>query len=249
MTERPRYFRSGDEADTELTERIKTAERGFIPRVYMPVTPEDSDGMPFTFLDGNVNPGGYNTPYAFEEHNFEMRGNWFNHTTCIEGLPHPITGRPMACPICRSRVIPANQKRPYTAHAYTVINHTPYMVKEELKNPNGDEITLLIAKTKFAGKLRRKRRQVAQEGGLRGWKGLFIRSEKGEPSTGGEVEWVGKVELPDNLQPFDYSQILAPKTPEEIIRYLILGNMADPVDSGSTRVNARIGEGTDQIPF
>lgn len=246
---KPRYFRSGDDADTALEERVKQSEQGYVPRVYMGVTKENEDGHPYTFVDGPINPGGYPTPFAYDEHNFKMGNSWRNHVTCIEGLPHPETGRPMACPICRSQVIPENQRRPYTAHAYTVMNHVPYELSDGTKkNENGDELTLLIAKTSFASYLKRKRRKEQPNGGLRGWKGFFLRTDKKQPNTGNQVEWEGKTELPDTIQPFDYSEILAPKTPEEINKWLVRGGMAAPV-SYDGPVNSSIGQGQDDIPF
>lgn len=252
---RPRYFRAGDEADGELSHRIKQSKMKLIPRVYIKVTPEDSEGVLYTFVDGVMNPGGYPTPYSFEEHNFEMNGKWYNHVTCIEGFPHPVTGIPMPCPICRSVVIPKNQRVPYTGHAYTVINHTPYKVKGELRNPNGDELTLLVAKTKIANEIRRKRRLETPNGGLRGWSGYIIRAESTDSNTGSSIQWKEKIELPENIVAFDYSEILAPKTPEEITKMLVRGGMlvgsgsAPSYASGGVPANASIGEGSDQIPF
>lgn len=246
---KPRYFRSGDDADTYLEKKVRDAEQGYIPRVYMLVTPEDGEGDLYTFVDGIMNPGGYPTPYAFEEHNFKMNGRWRNHTTCIEGLPHPETGIPMACPICRSKVIQENQRKPYTAHAYTVINHIPYTLKDgTVKNENGDELTLLIAKTQLATVIKRKRRREQPNGGVRGWQGRFFRTDKKQANTGNEIQWEGKIEIPDDVLPFDYSVILAPKTPEQIMRALVQGGLADPVNY-SGPVNSSIGQGDEEIPF
>ncbi len=231
MTDKPAYFRSGDEADSALDTQIKeSSERTWVPRVYIKdPTPPESPGTKFIFVDGNQHPGGYNTPYAFEEHQLQLNGSWRNWFTCIEGLPHPETGRPMACPICRSTKIPPDKKSPYLAHAYTVINTTPYPNKDRTKimNAEGNELTLLVAKQTFANVIKRRRIREKPNGGLRGLVAYFIRHVKQGAGTGNEISWEERIELGEDVQPLDYHVILAPKTPEQILKKLIMSGLGE----------------------
>lgn len=246
----PAYMRSGDDADSTLERKAAEQELRFIPRVYIKnPTSSDSDGMPYTFVDGNTHPDGYDMPYAYEEHQVQINGDWRNWFTCIEGYPHPETGEPMECPICRSSVIPLSQKKAYLAHAYTVINHSPYPTKRGLKNEKGDELTLLIAKQKFAATIKRRRLREKENGGLRGWFAYFIRTTTDGANTGNEISWEKKDELDESIVPLDYISILAAKLPQEIQKALAMGGLAEGSARNSGAVKSKIGPTDDEIPF
>ena len=164
----------------------------------------------------------------------------------------------MACPICRSRVIPENQKRSYVAHAYTVINPTPYPTRKgEPRNQNGDELTLLIARMALSKKLMRLRKKYPEEG-LRGIQVGLIRTDKNSASTGDDLTIGDRIELAHTVQALPYHELLAPKSEEELRKILAVGGLLEqqgpPVgynQAPAQQVQGNVGPGyqDDDIPF
>jgi len=156
-----------------------------------------------TFLDG----AGF---FVFE-HNLKLDGRWGNFFTCRKDFSE--------CPVCD-----AGHKPSYVA-VFTVIDHSQYEGKDGKVYKNQKK--LLVLKSGVLPKVSRKRDQAG--GDLTYSLMMFSRDGQKEANTGEDVEFLKKLAKNDVLKlkpagmsdeewlkPYDYMQLFAPKTVEEL---------------------------------
>lgn len=148
--------------------------------------------------------------YCFE-HNVPLQGKFFNYYTCIKEVDN--------CPWCDAG------DRGYYLVAATVINTTPQEAKDGRTFKN--QKMLLVCKSDLQQKLKRQREK---RGGTLKLAALELTRGTAEksPSSGDNVEFLGKVsidklktlipdgETDDWIRPFDYEEVFAPKSAEEM---------------------------------
>ncbi len=198
------WFLTGNEAEERITEESKKQQgRGkFVRRYWLPVGVENS----ITFVDGPSHPAGYKLPFVCLEHQLYLSGHWRNWLTCLSRMTDE-QGNKVICPICESGAAP------YLAGAYTVIDHNEWTDKQGVNHK--DELRLFIVKGKV---LKILKRAAAKRNGLRGWKVDVSRADNFSPSTGDTFDFTERVELPKDIQPFDYREVLKPKSESELRR-------------------------------
>jgi len=153
------------------------------------------------------------TPQFFlYEHQLKIGGNWRNWFTCLKDID--------TCPICESGEHPS-----YVVVA-TVINHRKWTDKEGKVHQNEKQLAV------FKGKARERilKQIERRDGDLKFCVYEFSRGSSGtEASTGEDFEFLNKRLTKKQLmslapagadetwiEPFDYAEILAPKTPKEL---------------------------------
>lgn len=180
-----------------------------------------------TFVDGQKHPKGYDLPFAFMEHGIQMfvggKKRW-NQFTCL--------GK--GCPMC------AQGDRPYLARVYTVIDHTEYTSQDG--KVHKDELRLFVAKTTVQKILNK---YIEKKKSLRGWKVDVSRLSPQSASTGDQFIFDEHTDLDNSIQPVDYFEMLAPKSPEDIKKVLsgLSGSSVgynDVVDTSTSEEDAPI---------
>lgn len=215
-----------DEEERRREEAKKAREEGYIKRWWMPATPADEDGAHLVFIDDLKHPEGFSTPFTYEEHNLHLNGHWRNWFTCLAGQKDD-DGKPIVCPIC------ASGDKPALVAAYTVMNKDSYPKKDgSTGNPDGNELCLFVCKSQVQKTLRR---AAKKRKGLRGWQVELTRTSGEAPNTGDNFEFDEKVTLPKDVQPFNYLEILAPKTVEELEKILSGGSQEVEADDERVR--------------
>ena len=179
-----------DRIEKEIQERRNT---NTVYRFWLP----PSKTTRIVFLDDN--------PPIYEEHQLKIKGDWRNWFTC--GTP---LGMPCEC--CE------RGDRPYTAGAYTIIDGTEWTDKKG--NVHKNERKLFVAKFETLKKLK----QISvKRGGLRGCVFEVTRTSDTSPSTGDMFDFEKKLTeeelqklFKENAEPYNYDEILAPKSPSDL---------------------------------
>lgn len=223
------WYQAGKAAEEKKTAEEKKAAEERKNNVYRHWMPQEHS-IKATFLDPNVYEDGVEMPFMFSEHNIQLKGHWRNWFTCIEGIPHPETGKPQRCPIC------ASGDNPYTAAAFTIIDHSRWESKKKKGQFHQHERKLLVVKAE-ARKVILKRH--AKKGELRGWLVEITRTGDKSVNTGNDFDFEHKHNSDQEFSeftngvhkalpaPVDYMKHFAPKTQEELSK-IIRGQDTSP---------------------
>mgnify|MGYP000866051117 CR=1 FL=1 len=182
--------------EKEIEERQKT----FVNRFWLPA----EGSTKIVFLDDN--------PPIIEEHQLKIGGDWRNWVTCLRLIGE-------ACPACD--ILNDN---PYTVGFYTIIDTAVWTDKKGTERRN--EKKLFPAKFKVLQMLKR---LSSKRGSLVGCVFDVYRSSKDAFNTGDVFDYEGKLtdeqikQLNKDAVPFDYAEILKPKSAAEI-KKLLQGN-------------------------
>lgn len=202
--------------NSEIDKPTKTAQRLWMPRGgEASVTIVDDDTQPFCFkYEGEEH--NLMLPVILREHQMKIDGSWRNWFTCLKS-----SGKP--CPLCFGK------HRPYQAAIYTVIDHSEWEDKQG--NLHKDELKLLVVKTSTPafGMLKK---ESNKRGGLRGCRYDVSRQGEKAATIGDVWQFDAKTELPDKIQPFNYLEIFAPKSEEDLKMALSWSLGGDSNDSG-----------------
>lgn len=187
----------GYEEFKKKEEEQEEKQKNYVARFWLP--PEASTKI--VFLDDD--------PPIIEEHQLKIDGDWRNWFTCLR-----IIGE--ACPICDVLESP-----PYTVGFYTVIDMAEFT--DRRGNERKNERKLFTPKFKA---LQMMKRFSAKRGSLKGCVFEVYRSSKDSFNTGDVFDFEGKLDedeikkLNVDVSPFDYAEILKPKTVAELKRIL-----------------------------
>lgn len=164
---------------------------------------QDSSGK-ITYLD--------NPDFFVYEHNLKLGGKWFNYFTCLKDMD--------TCPLCESG------DNPSLAVVCTIVDHRRYEDKEG--NVHQNEKKLFVARGK-ARQILLKRLEEKHDGDMVGCVYNMGRgAHKNESSVGEDFDFLKKLEKKDLkkmvpkgqdedwLKPFDYEELLAPKSADEL---------------------------------
>jgi len=189
--------RRGYDEFAKKEEEYEERRKSFVNRFWLP--PEGNTKI--IFLDDD--------PPIIEEHQLKINGDWKNWFTCLRLIGE-------ACPICDIL-----NDTPYTVGFYTIIDTATWTDKKG--NEHKNEKKLFAAKFKALQMLRR---LSQKRGGLVGCVFDVYRSSKDAFNTGDVFDYEGRLEIeqikklnPD-IEPFDYAEVLAPKSVAEIKKIL-----------------------------
>lgn len=183
------------------------AEAGKLWRFRIPEG--DEDDRTITFLDGTLDEDGTLDAPMWHEHTLQLGGNWKNV---------PCTSHEEPCPIC------ANGDNAALVAGFTVIDHTPFVIKN---GPNaGKKITqsrkLFVAKRTTYALLQK---LAAKHGGLAGTTWEVSRTGDKSPAVGNIFQFSEKntmVELKkqfkDDAEPADFAEEITYYNREELIQ-------------------------------
>ncbi len=218
------WFKTGNEAHEKMEqdEERRSSEQNNIFRLWMPKNSE----LHATFLDDVKHPAGYESPFVYNEHNLHLNGHWRNWFTCIEGIPHPDTGKPQKCPIC------AAGDKSYLASAFTIVDHSKWTSKKNAGVVHEHELKLFVCKAQVQKILRK---NAKKREGLRGWYTEISRTDGQSPNTGDQFDFEKRMDdaafskltnkkFPALPQPLDYHELFAPKTQEELQKIISGGD-------------------------
>ena len=199
-----RGYQEVDRKEQESEERQKS----FVNRFYLKAGKEAK----IIFLDDN--------PPVIEEHQLQINSDWRNFFTCKR-----IIGEP--CIICDEL-----KDTPYTVGFYTILDLTEYTTKkgDVIKN----SVKLFTPKLKA---LQLIKRQSQKRGGLELCVFDVYRSSADAFNVGDSFEFETKVtwdeikQLNENASPFDYAEILAPKSDAEL-KKIFKRNTQSNLDTG-----------------
>ena len=159
-------------------------------------------------------------PFMVREHQFRIDGDWKNWFTCIS--------RGGDCAPCQKG------NGSYQIAVYTIIDHTEW--EDRSGNLHKDEVKLLCVKTSTTTfRALEKRAKRAKKNGLRGVKFEVERSSDRSVNVGDLYEYVDTVDLPEDLKPFNYLELFAPKTSEELASIWRSSDDA-PVEAGDEAI-------------
>lgn len=218
------WYKTGAAAD-EAMEQDEKRRAEASNRVFRWFISKDNIGTEYriTILDDLKHPAGYDSPFVFQEHAIWSAGPQKSRSpmyfTCIEGLESPETGKKQSCPLCEMK-----DEYPYLASAYTIVTHDEFSSSKKGGQIYKHEIRLLVAKPLVAKTLRK---YLEKRRGLRGCVYDISRIGDSSASTGNNLDFIDKVNdegfekltegkfkvLPP---PYDYHEILAPKSEQEI---------------------------------
>lgn len=187
-------------------------QKSFVNRFYLKAGSEAK----IVFLDDN--------PPVIEEHQLQINGDWRNWFTCKRLLNEP-------CIICEEL-----KDNPYTVGFYTILDLTEYTIQkgarkgEVIKN----SVKLFTPKLKALNLIKR---QSQKRGGLELCVFDVYRSSADAFNVGDSFEFETKVtwdeikQLNADAAPFDYAEILEPKTDGELKR-IFNRNTQSNLDTG-----------------
>jgi hypothetical protein len=184
-------------AFTEKEKEAEERQKNYVNRFWLPA---DSSAR-IVFLDDN--------PPIIEEHQLQIDGDWRHWFTCLRMIGE-------ACPICDSL-----DNKPYTVGFYTIIDMSEW--KDKSGKTHKNELKLFPAKFKTLQVLKR---LSAKRGSLEGCVFEVSRSTSDAPNTGDVFDFETKLskdeilELCPDAQPFDYADILEPKSVGAIMEVL-----------------------------
>lgn len=186
---------------------IPSEKKSFTRRFWMPLGEERQ----VTFVDGEVvNFDGVEvqTPFKYEEYNLNLNGNWRNWFTRPSNPDEDILAQ--------------MGHRPKKVAVFTIIDHTEWKSKDGTVHK--DELSLYVV-SRRSQIFEQIQRLIAKNGPLRGVKFNVYRSGDKSPGVGSMLEFSEKVDLPDDVQPFNYLDVLKPKSVNEVREAL---GMSDP---------------------
>ena len=179
---------------------FKTDENKYTRRFWMP---NDSDRI-ITFVDGpTVMCQGQEikTPFMYQEYQIKINGNWRNWFTRHPDPSHDILAQ--------------RGERAAKVAAFTVIDHSEYKSKDG--STHKDEVRLYVVK-RSQPIWKQIEKLLARHGSLKGMSFEVSRMGDKSPGTGTMLQpveaWAG---FNDQIhKPYDYLEILAPKTADEL---------------------------------
>lgn len=209
------WHSSGKDAlkKAEKDDKEREDARNKVYRLWVPGGAE----LNATFLDP-LEHNGIETPFMFDEHNVYLNGHWRNWFTCIEGEPHPETGKPQKCPLC------AIGNSSYFAAAFSIVDHSQWESKKT-KKVHEHELKVVVCKSQVRKILLKK---MKKEKGLRGWLVEISRTDGDSPNTGDVFDFESKFKNDKAFDKYtggawkklpevpDYLKVFAPKTQEEL---------------------------------
>lgn len=169
-------------------------------------------------------------PFCFNEHNLTVDGDWKNWFTCVAKITPP-------CPICSEGF-----------YKYYIGMYTVLASYEDEHGVEKWSKKLFAAKIDGIERIRLKQAQYAKDGRLADRQFqhcMFHVSRAGERSvvTGDDLEFIKKMtrdevsallpqpqqgQEPITIDPYDYEQLFAPKSREELIALLKSGRVQPP---------------------
>jgi len=162
-------------------------------------------------------------PFRCHEHQFHLNGHWRNWFTCL-------TPMGVGCPACKA----GNEASGIAV--WTVIDHSVWTDKSG--KTHKDELKLFVVKTTSAP-FKLLKQQSEKRGGLRGCTYEVQRLGDKSPNVGDTFDFEEKKPLDAALQPFNYFEVFAPKSPAELIK--VLGMAAEAAagaeGAGQEKVN------------
>jgi len=191
-------------------------------RFWMPNNTEKQ----ITFVDGPViDCGGtqVQTPFKIEEYQIQLNNSWKNWFT------RPINPE--------DDVLKQMGNRASKVAVFTVIDHSEWTDKKG--NVHRDELSLYVVKRSSQTWGQIERQLSRNNGNLRGMKFNVSRMGDKSPGVGSFLEFEGRTELPQNIQAFNYLDILKPKTKAE------MDTILNPVQSDSFQSDSWGGSGSD----
>jgi hypothetical protein len=214
------WFAVGEKGRQMAEEHQRQRQSENVPRFFIGTYPGSAT---LTIIDKE--PSGF----YYLEHGIKQ-GKSFSTYTCRKSKKHE-------CPLCDSG------NRNYAVAAYTVINHTGYTNKEGKKIQNIKQ--LLLCKNKVNTKLLRKKQEDA-EGSLKNAVFVFHRDQQKESSVGEDITFkkhltekelravlqksgMDAKQIEEALTPFNYPEIFAPRSEEELRR---IAGIAPPAGRG-----------------
>lgn len=165
-------------------------------------------------------------PIVLEEHQMKLNGDWRNWFTCLKMLNQH-------CVLCDEI-----KDTPSTVGFYTILDLTEYT------NKKGEKVksSVKLFTPKFKA-LQLIKRQSQKRGGLELCMFDVYRSSADAFNVGDsfeyideEITWEDVKALNPDAKVFDYAEILAPKTNEEI-RKILNKNTQDNLDSGTDELD------------
>jgi len=189
-------YEEAEQAAAAVDARREAGRKGFVNRFWLPVGAND---VPVTFVDDDTKPSqallGRMPPFQLHEHQLHLNGHWRNWYSCLGA----------GCPLCKAG------EKPYFAAVYTIIDHSVW--KDKRGEEHKDEKKLFVAK---ADVLRVIKKMSQEYGGLRGQRFKVSRASENDANVGGVFIPLKRVELPEDVQPFDYVTLLTRKSPEAL---------------------------------
>jgi hypothetical protein len=197
------WFSTGEEAERQVDSDAQERSRRQSNQVRRYWLPPGAENL-ITFVDGFKHPSGYPLPFVYLEHQLYLGGHWRNWFTCPSRMVDE-DGDKVICPICEGG------DSPYLAGAYTVIDHNEWTDKSGVNHK--DELRLYIVKGKV---LRALKKKAAKKKGLRGWLVEVSRGDQYSPNTGDSFDFEKRTTMSDDIQPFDYREVLKPSSVGEL---------------------------------
>jgi len=168
-------------------------------RFWMPNNTEKQ----ITFVDGAVVECGgvqVKAPFKIEEYQIQLNNNWKNWFT------RPINPE--------DDVLKQMGHRASKVAIFTVIDHSEWTDKKG--NVHRDELSLYVVKRSSQTWGLIERQLSRNNGNLRGMKFNVSRMGDKSPGVGSFLEFEGRSEISEDLQPFNYLEILKPKTKQDM---------------------------------
>lgn len=198
-----------EEAEAQAEMRKEMSGRMFRFRM------KEGEERRITFLDGDMDDDGMLSAACYYEHTIQHNGGWQNIVCTADSEDGT------ECPICKEGKYPN-----YFAAALTVLDHTPYKVKN---GPNAGKI-IKNSKMLFVMKLgtyKQLSKLAAKRGGLAGTTWDVMRNNDKDPAVGAQFDFVEKIEdgqeLMDKygleleqLNPANYAEEIVYVSPEEL---------------------------------
>jgi hypothetical protein len=198
------FLMTGDAAkqakiEAEAKAEAAKAEAGKLWRFR--ISEDDPEDHRITFLDGTLDEDGTLEAPMWHEHTLQLGGNWKNV---------PCTAKEEPCPIC------ANNENPSLVAGFTVIDHTPFTIKN---GPNAGKTVehsrkLFVAKRTTYAQLQK---LASKNGGLVGLTFDVSRNGDKSPAVGNMFDKVSKDTLADLKK--EYGEIAEPADFIEEITY------------------------------
>lgn len=207
----------GYDAFAKKEEEYEERAKSFVNRLWLPA---DSSTR-IVFLDDD--------PPIIEEHQVKIDGDWRHWFTCLRILGE-------ACPICDG-----TDNKPSTVGFYTVIDLAEWTDKRGGTHKN--EVKLFPAKFKTLQVLKK---LSSKRGSLEGAMFEVTRTSSDAPNTGDVFDYERKLtkaeilELNPDAKPFDYAEILKPRSAADILSALKKAtrtSVSDDDDDSGGRIN------------
>jgi len=193
---------------------VESRRKDFVPRFWLPSEKETK----IVFLDDN--------PPIIEEHQLKIGGDWRNWVTCLRMIGE-------SCPVCD-----VLGDKPYTVGFYTILDLSEFTDRQGQQRKN--EKKLLPAKFKA---LKMLKRYSQKRGGLQYCVFDVTRSSADGFNIGDIYDFEDKLKpaqvkkLNEDIEPYDYGEILKPKTAGQIKEMLKITEPTDPEEFEDDEVN------------